>query len=78
MNSLYLSTTNAESFIKVIKQYSNTIKDTFLHIGGKLSELHNQGRDTVFEIKFCVLRNLYGLVNKDICINSLISSILDR
>ena len=30
------------------------------------------------EFKFCVFRNLFGLINTEICINSLLSSILDR
>ena len=34
-------------FIKLIKKSSNTIKDAFVHIGGKLAELPNQRRDTV-------------------------------
>ena len=47
MNSLSLSSTDEESFIQLIQQSSNTIKDAFVHIGGKLAELHNQRRDTV-------------------------------
>ena len=47
MDSLSLSNTNEESFIQLIQQSSNTIKDAFAHIGGKLAELPNQRRDTV-------------------------------
>ena len=47
MNSLSLSTTDEERFIRLIQKSSNNIKDTFVHIGGKLSELPNQRRDTV-------------------------------
>ena len=47
MNSLSSSTTDEERFIHLIQQSSNTIKDSFVHIGGKLSELPNQIRDTV-------------------------------
>ena len=47
MNSLSLYTTNKERFIRFIKQSSNTIKDAFVHTGGKLAELTNQIRDTV-------------------------------
>ena len=47
MNNMSLSTTNKYRFIKLIKKSSNTIKDAFVHIGGKLAELPNQIRDTV-------------------------------
>ena len=47
MNSISLSTINEERFIRLIKQSSNTIKDVFLHIGGKLDKMPNQIRDTV-------------------------------
>ena len=46
MNSLDLSTTKKDRFIQLIQQSSNTIKDAFEHIGGKLAELPNQRRDT--------------------------------
>ena len=47
MNSLYSSTTDEDKLIQLIQQPSNTIKDAFVHIGGKLAELPNQRRDTV-------------------------------
>ena len=47
MNSLSLFTTNEDRFIQIIQQSSNTIKDTFVQIGGKLAELPHQRRDTV-------------------------------
>ena len=47
MNSLSLYTTYEYRLIQLIQQPSNTIKDAFLHIGGKLAELPNQRRDTV-------------------------------
>ena len=47
MNSLSLSTTDEYSLIQLIQKPSNTIKDAFAHIGGKLAELPNQRRDTV-------------------------------
>ena len=47
IKSLSLSTTNEDRLIKLIQQSSNTIKDDFVHIGGKLAELPNQRRDTV-------------------------------
>ena len=47
MNSLYLSTTDEEMLVQLIQQSSNTIKDSFVRIGGKLAELPNQKRDTV-------------------------------
>ena len=47
MNSLSLSNTDEDRFIQLIQKSSNTIKDAFVHIGGKLAELHNQRRDTV-------------------------------
>ena len=46
MNSLYSSTTSEERLIQLIQQSYNTIKDAFVHIGGKLAELPNQIRDT--------------------------------
>ena len=47
MNSLSSSTTDEDRFIKLIQKSSNTIKDAFVHIGGKLTKLPNQRRDTV-------------------------------
>ena len=47
MNSLSSSTTDEDRFIQLIQQSSNTIKDSFVCIGGKLAELPNQRRDTV-------------------------------
>ena len=47
MSSLYSSTTDEDRLIQLIQQTSNTIKDAFVHIGGKLAELPNQRRDTV-------------------------------
>ena len=47
MNSLSLSTTDEKRLIQIIRQSSNTIKDAFVHIGGKLAKLPNQIRDTV-------------------------------
>ena len=47
MNSLSSFTTDEERLIQLIQQSSNTIKDAFVHIGGKLDELTNQRRDTV-------------------------------
>ena len=47
MNILSSSTTDGDRFIQLIQQSPNTIKDTFVHIGGKLAELPNQRRDTV-------------------------------
>ena len=47
MNSLSLSTTDEYMFIQLSKKLSNTINDAFVHIGGKLSELPNQRRDTL-------------------------------
>ena len=47
MNSLSLSTTDEYRLIQLIQQPSNTIKDAFVHIGGKLAKLPNQRRDTV-------------------------------
>ena len=46
-NSLSSSTIDEERLIQLTKQSSNTIKDNFVHIGGKLDELPNQRRDTV-------------------------------
>ena len=46
-DSLSSSTTDADRFIQLIQQSSNTIKDDFVNIGGKLAELPNQRRDTV-------------------------------
>ena len=34
-------------FIQLIQQSSNTIKDAFVHIGGKFYKLPNQRRDIV-------------------------------
>ena len=39
MNIMSLSTTDEERFIQINKQSSNTIKDSFVHIGGKSTEL---------------------------------------
>ena len=47
MNSLSSSTTDEDRLIQLIWQSPNTIKDAFVHIGGKLAELPNQRRDTV-------------------------------
>ena len=47
MNSLSSSTTYEEMFIRLIQQSSNTTKYSFLQVGGKLSGLPNQRRDTV-------------------------------
>ena len=47
MNILSLSNTYEERLIKLIQKLSNTIKDAFAYIGGKLDELPNQIRDTV-------------------------------
>ena len=47
MSSLSSSTVDEDKFIQLIQQSSNTIKDAFVHIGGKLDKLHNQRRDTV-------------------------------
>ena len=47
MNSLSSSTINEDRLIQLLQQSPNTIKDAFVHIGGKLAELHNQRRDTV-------------------------------
>ena len=47
INSLSSSTTDEDRFIQIIQQPSNNIKDAFVHIGGKLSKLPNQRRDTV-------------------------------
>ena len=47
MNSLSLSTTDEEMFMKIIKQPSKTIKYDFVKIGRKLAEIPNQRRDTV-------------------------------
>ena len=46
MNSLSLSTTYEESLIQLIQKLSNTIKDAFVHIGGKLAKQTNQRSDT--------------------------------
>ena len=45
MNILYLSTTDEYRLIQRIQKPSNTIKDAFVHIGGKLAELPNQRRE---------------------------------
>ena len=42
MNILYLSTTDEYRLIQRIQQTYNTIKDAFVHIGGRLAELPNQ------------------------------------
>ena len=47
MNNFYSSTTDEDRLIQLIKQPSNNINDAFVHSGGKLAELPNQGRDTV-------------------------------
>ena len=47
MNSLSYSTADEYRFIQLIQQLSNTIKDAFVHIGGKFSKLPNKRRDTV-------------------------------
>ena len=47
MKSLYLYTTYEERLIQLIKKSSNTIKDEFVQIGGKLAELSNQKMETV-------------------------------
>ena len=47
MKSLYSSTTNEDRLIKLLQQSPNTIKDAFVHIGGKLAKLPNQQRDSV-------------------------------
>ena len=52
MNSLYSSTTDEEKLIIIIQQSSNTIKDSFVHIGGKLAELPNQKRELSVSIFF--------------------------
>ena len=47
MKIMSSSTTYEESLIQLIQQSSNTIKDEFVQIGGKLAKLTNQSRDTV-------------------------------
>ena len=47
MKNLYSSTTDEQMFIQLIKQSSNTIKDSFVQIGGKLANLPNHRRGTV-------------------------------
>ena len=47
MNSLSLYTTDEDRVIQILQQPSNTIKDAFVHIGGKLAKLPNQRRYTV-------------------------------
>ena len=47
MNSLSSSTTDEDRLIQLLRQSPNTIKDAFVHIGGKLAELPNTRRDTV-------------------------------
>ena len=47
MNSLSSSATNEYRLIKLLRQSPNTIKDAFVHLGGKLAELPNTQRDTV-------------------------------
>ena len=47
MNSLNSSATDEYRLIKLLRQSPNTIKDAFVHLGGKLAELPNTQRDTV-------------------------------
>ena len=47
MNSISSSINNEERLIQIIQQLFNTIKDAFVHIGGKLDVLPNQRRDAV-------------------------------
>ena len=47
MNSLSSYTTDEYRLIKFLRQSPNTIKDAFVHLGGKLAELPNTQRDTV-------------------------------
>ena len=49
MKSLSLSTTDEDRLIQLLRQSPNTIKDAFVHTGGKLSELTNTRRD-IFQI----------------------------
>ena len=47
MNSVSSSTTDEYRLIQLLRQSPNTIKDAFVHIGGKLAELPNTRRHTV-------------------------------
>ena len=47
MNSLSYSTTKESMFINLVNLSSNTLKNAFAKIGGKLGELTNQIRETV-------------------------------
>ena len=47
MNSLSSYSTDEDNLIQLLRQSPNTIKDAFVHIGGKLAELPNTYRDTV-------------------------------
>ena len=47
MSSLSSSTTDEYRLINLLRQSPNTIKDAFVHLGGKLAELPNNQRDTV-------------------------------
>ena len=47
IDSLYSSTNYEESLIQLIHNLSNTIKDAFVHIGRKLSQITNQRRYTI-------------------------------
>ena len=47
MNSLSLSNTDEDRLIQLLQQSPNTIKDAFVHLGGKLAKMPNQQRETV-------------------------------
>ena len=47
MNSLSLSPTGESMFVNIFNLSSNTIKDAFTHIRGKLGKLPNQRRKTL-------------------------------
>ena len=47
MKSLSSFTTESENLIQPTQKSSNTIKDDFVHIGGKLDGMTNQRSDTV-------------------------------
>ena len=47
MNSLSSSTTDEDRLIQLLQQSTNTIKDAFVHLRGKLAELPNQKMETV-------------------------------
>ena len=47
MNSILLSPTEASMFINFVNLSSNTIKDSFSDIRGKIGELPNHRRETV-------------------------------